>query len=195
MRSEFLIIIITGFLILNTYHDNKYTKMFKIGQKYMKMITIGFIGLSLILFFRKNPGESKNFLLHANDLIKSMPIDRNTSKLLLPLFNNSSDNPIQKMNAGVQRPPNNPNQYSTQKQQSNIQQSNDKVKRSVSETKKKFIASQQNWNCKHCKNQLDATFEVDHVIELQHGGDNSVNNLVALCRNCHGKKTMMTRLN
>ncbi len=100
------------------------------------------------------------------------------------------------MNNVVKRPAYKPEQYPTKKQQSNGQEyGTEKVKRSVSETKKKYVASQQNWNCKHCKNQLDATFEVDHVIELQHGGDNNVNNLVALCRNCYGKKTMMTRLN
>ena len=48
--------------------------------------------------------------------------------------------------------------------------------------------------CGHCKHQLDATFEVDHIVELQNGGSNEVTNLVALCRNCHGKKTMMTKL-
>ena len=64
------------------------------------------------------------------------------------------------------------------------------TKRSVSETKKKYVASQQNWKCKKCNNQLNATFEVDHVIELNAGGSNHVSNLEALCRECHGKKTM-----
>jgi len=68
------------------------------------------------------------------------------------------------------------------------------TKRSVSETKKKYIAAQQNWKCKHCNSQLDATFEIDHRIELQHGGSNHVTNLEALCRNCHGKKTMVSNL-
>ena len=68
------------------------------------------------------------------------------------------------------------------------------TKRSVSETKKKYVAAQQDWKCKHCGTQLTATFEVDHKIELQHGGSNHVTNLEALCRNCHGNKTMMTNL-
>ena len=41
------------------------------------------------------------------------------------------------------------------------------TKRSVSETKKKYVASQQNWKCIDCGEQLSHTFEVDHKIDLQ----------------------------
>ena len=68
------------------------------------------------------------------------------------------------------------------------------TKRSVSETKKKFVAAQQNWNCAKCKKQLPAWFEVDHTIRLEHGGTNHVSNLTALCRDCHGEKTAMENL-
>jgi 5-methylcytosine-specific restriction endonuclease McrA len=63
------------------------------------------------------------------------------------------------------------------------------TKRSVSETKKKYVASQQDWKCGSCEAQLDHTFEIDHRVRLEYGGGNDVQNLVALCRNCHGKKT------
>ena len=62
--------------------------------------------------------------------------------------------------------------------------------RKVSDQLKKIVASQQHWNCKKCKNILDATYEVDHIIALEDGGNNHIQNLQALCRNCHGKKTM-----
>ena len=62
--------------------------------------------------------------------------------------------------------------------------------RKVSDQLKKIIASQQHWNCKKCKNILDATYEVDHILALEDGGNNDIHNLQALCRNCHGKKTM-----
>jgi 5-methylcytosine-specific restriction endonuclease McrA len=68
------------------------------------------------------------------------------------------------------------------------------TKRCVSETKKKFVASQQSWTCGHCQIQLPAWFEVDHKIRLENGGSNHVDNLVALCRDCHGKKTAMENL-
>ena len=68
---------------------------------------------------------------------------------------------------------------------------NSSTKRCVSETKKKFVASNQNWKCAHCSVQLPAWFEIDHKLRLDRGGDNHINNLEALCRNCHGKKTAM----
>lgn len=40
-----------------------------------------------------------------------------------------------------------------------------------------------------CETLLDAHFEVDHILALWRGGDNSAGNLHALCRNCHGRKT------
>ena len=69
------------------------------------------------------------------------------------------------------------------------------VKRSVSETKKKYVASEQKWKCGYCGEMLDATFEVDHKIDLQYGGTNHVSNLVASCATCHKKKTMMNKIN
>jgi len=68
------------------------------------------------------------------------------------------------------------------------------TKRSVSETKKKFVASRQNWKCGDCNEQLSAWFEVDHKVRLEYGGSNHVDNLVALCRECHGRKTTMENL-
>ena len=53
------------------------------------------------------------------------------------------------------------------------------------------MASQQNWKCGNCEIQLPAWFEVDHKIRLEHGGSNHINNLVAYCRDCHGKKTAL----
>ena len=68
-------------------------------------------------------------------------------------------------------------------------------KRRVSETIKKVVAANQQWHCNMCKNMLDASYEVDHKVPLYKGGDNNVNNLQALCRNCHGKKTIYDKLN
>jgi len=77
-----------------------------------------------------------------------------------------------------------------QKQTQRVMNSGKKsTKRSVSETKKKFVGSSQNWKCANCKNQLNAWYEVDHVVKLEYGGSNHVDNLVAMCRECHGEKT------
>lgn len=56
------------------------------------------------------------------------------------------------------------------------------------------VASNQGWHCGHCHTQLDFTYEIDHITPLFRGGTNDTRNLIALCRNCHGKKTIMERI-
>ena len=67
-------------------------------------------------------------------------------------------------------------------------------KRAVTNLMKKKVAADQGWKCSHCKQTLDESYEVDHKLALYRGGSNEVDNLEALCRNCHGKKTMNERL-
>ena len=98
MRVGLIIIAITTFLVVNTYYDGKYTKMFHINKKYIQMATYGFVGLSLYLFVKRNPEGSKSIFKHANDIVRYMPIDRDTTDMLTPIFNfaNNSGN-IDKM--------------------------------------------------------------------------------------------------
>ena len=69
-----------------------------------------------------------------------------------------------------------------------------KLARQVSPLLKKKVAASQEWKCGHCKNLFDASYEVDHIVPLFKGGSNNESNLVALCRNCHGRKTVEDRL-
>ena len=69
------------------------------------------------------------------------------------------------------------------------------AERNVSGLMKKRIASNQQWKCGMCKTTLDETYEVDHSLALYKGGTNESSNLVALCPNCHRKKTVDERLN
>ena len=195
------VILITVFLIANTYYDGKFTDYLILGKKYYKMIMYGFIGLSIYMFMKKHPNESQNMLIHANSLIKYMPIDKNTTDLISPImdftniketFNNFKPNPNV-----IPHLSNNPNYNTPQMRRmmnSGMQVGGNKHKRCVSESKKKFVAAQQQWKCDMCSNMLDATFEVDHKVDLQFGGSNHVSNLEALCRNCHGLKTLKNRL-
>ena len=86
MKSGLLIFIITTFLVANTYNDGKYTKMLSFSKKYVQMATYAFVGLSLYLLIKRSPDETKSILSHANTLIRYMPIDKNTTDLLTPLF-------------------------------------------------------------------------------------------------------------
>ena len=68
-------------------------------------------------------------------------------------------------------------------------------KRNVTSLTKKMVASNQKWKCGTCGQTLDFTYEIDHHIPLFKGGTNDVSNLIALCRNCHGKKTLIENNN
>ena len=192
MKLELLIFGITGFLIYNAYHDGKYSKVFTSYKKYYKMIIIGILGVSLYLLLKRNPTQSKKMLLYTNNLIKYMPIDKNTVDMISPIFDFTSkaDNSFMSGLNGFQNPMFSQEQAQNSGIRQRLQLSGQKAtKRSVSETKKKYVASIQDWKCGHCNNKLTHTFEVDHKVRLEHGGGNDPSNLVALCRECHGQKT------
>ena len=180
MKFELLIILATGFIVMNIYHDGKYMKMVKHWKKYYQMAFYGFLGLSLYIFVKKYPNHSHSLFSHANSFVKFMPIDKDSSDMLSPLLKISS----QGMGGG----------YSPQFNRMINSGASNSNKRSVSETKKKFVAAQQNWKCNDCHCQLPAWFEVDHKIRLDRGGDNHISNLEALCRDCHGKKTAIENI-
>ena len=193
MKLELFIFGITAFLIFNTYYDGKYLKLFHSWQKEIKMTTFAFIGLSLYIFLKKNPGQSQSMLSHANDIIRYMPISRTSADMLSPFLDFANKKSLfEGMNAGSNEP-----SLANGRRQAQMEAKlmssgrNNATKRSVSETKKKFVAAQQSWKCGHCDRQLPAWYEVDHIVRLEHGGSNNVDNLVALCRDCHGKKTAM----
>jgi len=213
IKTEYIVFIITAILIANTYYDGQMIKLFQSNQKWIKMATFGFIGLSLFMFLRRNPENSRQLLYHANDIIKYMPISKGTADMITPFFDMTSRTPPNVGGAMVGGATSggamvggatsgammstiglNTAQPISAAERRVLNSGKGSSKRSVSETKKKYVAAQQGWKCGDCQRQLPAWFEVDHVIALEHGGSNHVDNLVALCRDCHGKKTAMTFL-
>jgi hypothetical protein len=202
MKIEAIIFIVTAVLIANTYYDGKLIKLLNTvkSSKYLKMATFGFAGLSLYLFLKKNPENSREFFGRANDMIKTLPMTRGSMDIISPFLNLTNTSSFTDTNQDIYMNENamgggSGSQGSRASQVQRMMQSGrGTTKRSVSETKKKFVAASQNWLCGDCRVQLPAWFEVDHVIALHNGGTNEVNNLVALCRDCHGKKTAMDRL-
>ena len=191
MKLELIIFGITGFLVYNTYYDGKYSKFFVKWKKYIQMATIGLVGLSLYIMIKKNPLRSNNLLLYANNAIKYMPIDKTSVDLISPIFDFTNNSFMGNANSEL-----NPGYiFNNETSERRILTSGNKgTKRSVSETKKKYVASNQDWKCGDCGSKLNAWFEVDHKIRLEHGGGNSVENLIALCRDCHGKNTAMENM-
>lgn len=197
MKLELLTLIIVGGLLFNTYYNNKYTKLILSYKKYIQMATIIIIAFSVYLLIKRKPDKSTKLLMYANNLVKYMPINKQSASLITPLFDFTTigENPGGFMGSTNQTltgktcgtAPMNWSQHLNQKP-ARI------TKRSVSETKKKYVASNQDWKCGNCAKQLNAWFEVDHKIRLDQGGSNDVTNLVALCRECHGGKTAMENM-
>ena len=187
MRLEIFVLGLTAFFVYNAYTDGKYTKMLLSFKKYYKMIFYVILGLGIYVLLKRNPNQGRNMLLYANNFVKFMPIDKSSMDMLSPIidFTTKNDNGeesfMESFNGFDSSALNNERRITSSGKNG--------TKRSVSETKKKYVAASQEWKCGHCKSQLDHTFEIDHKIRLEYGGGNDTQNLIALCRNCHGKKT------
>ena len=177
MKWSIWILLLTIFLIVNTYYDGKYTKILMSWKKYYQMIFIAILGFGIYLMIQKNPMQCRKMLMSANNMMKYVPIDKSSLEMFSPILDMTSESQM-------------PFLYEEQQQQQPQRQH----KRTVSETKKKYVASQQNWKCGQCQAQLNHTFEIDHKKRLEYGGSNEVENLIALCRNCHGNKTAMENM-
>jgi hypothetical protein len=223
MKIELLIFGITVFFMYNAYHDGKLLKKIMSYKKYYQIAFFGLLGIGIYLIIKRNPKDCRKILMNANNVVKYMPIDKSSLDMISPILDFTSQgemggdmgfmNDLTNQTGGTQCPygsgffgklgihpsekrilqsgyTNDDNSNNTYEINSNKKA----TKRSVSETKKKYVASLQNWKCGHCQNQLNAWFEVDHKMRLENGGGNEVNNLIALCRDCHGKKTAMENM-
>ena len=214
MRIELILLFGAGFIMANIYTEGKYYRKLLEWKKYYQMIGVAAAALTLYWLIKKDPRKAKDIITTSNEYLKYLPIDQNSSRLISPVLDftgstlggalggasigsgineqmgggGSTNNPILGMFTSMQ----NPQQQVQEKRM--MQSGKTTTKRSVSETKKKFVASRQNWKCGDCNNQLTAWFEVDHKIRLEYGGSNHIDNLVALCRECHGKKTTIENL-
>jgi|TARA_Y100000768_G_C23916705_1_gene652711 hypothetical protein len=181
MKRELIVFGTLTYLVMDVYHDGKYSKKLKKYKKHVKIAAILFFGLSLHLFNKKHPEQTYSTVSHMNGMIKHLPINKESVDLLTPILS-MADKKTSVYN------------MTTPPQVKRMHQSGNSNSRCVSGTKKKYVAAQQNWRCKNCDKQLNAWYEVDHVIRLEHGGSNHVTNLVALCRDCHGEKTTLESL-
>jgi len=173
------------------------------------MAAVVFGAMTLYWMFKKNPTHMRDMVMTTGEYLKYMPLDRNTVSALNPILDFTAKYggigdayPIlgvggrqtyaeeRVLSSGL------PSVAESQGgvYENNAMPAKKATKRSVSETKKKFVAARQNWHCGDCQRQLPAWFEVDHKIRLEYGGSNHVDNLVALCRDCHGKKTAIENL-
>jgi 5-methylcytosine-specific restriction endonuclease McrA len=191
MRIELLIFLATALLIFNIYTDGKYFKLMFQYKKYYQMAAIALGGLFIYFMIKKNPLNMGSMLATTSDYLKYMPIDKGTSSILNPIldFTRRQDFNHSQETYGGSVPV-----LPVDHIKPSAAYSGERVKRSVSNYKKRFIGARQGWRCGQCQNQLTATYEVDHKIRLDQGGSNHIDNLVAMCRECHGMKTTMENL-
>lgn len=162
MSCVWLIIGLTVFALYDTYYDGRYTRILKSWKKYYKMGGICLAGVSAYAISKYRPDDAKGMMMDLAGVAGAVPMLKGVRS------RPDTQAPPRAQCAGGAR-----------------------HKRSVGETKKKFVAAQQNWSCGDCGCRLPAWYEVDHKRRLDQGGDNQVDNLVALCRDCHGKKTAL----
>jgi hypothetical protein len=208
MRIEIILFLITAFLVANIYTEGKYYKVLLSWKKYYQMAGIVLGAFMIYWLLKKNPKRANDIIRTSNEYLKYIPMDQNTSSIISPILDFTAKQSYNEAVAGgalagtvTTNPILNlfsPNPSYSEKrilESGGVNQNGIvKTKRSVSETKKKFVASKQNWKCGDCGEQLSAWFEVDHKVRLEYGGSNHIDNLVALCRECHGKKTTIENL-
>jgi 5-methylcytosine-specific restriction endonuclease McrA len=180
MRVELWIGLVTACALWYIHTDGVYVKRLLNAQLVAKkQLYMGGVVLAALFFYylvKKDPLYAKEVLVASSDYVKYMPLDRQTKDMITPLLDLT------------QRPWSGPVDDRASRI---VTSSGGTRRRSVSETKKKFVAARQNWLCAHCGTQLTAWFEVDHKVRLEHGGSNHVDNLCALCAECHRHKSGM----
>lgn len=205
-KLELFILAIIILFIYDSYYGGKLTKLFYQGKnmfkKYYKMISYIFMGSTLYFLIKSKDMRSKNILFHGLNMLQMTPINTKLFNLS-PIFDLTKSN-ASRFNPNAFIPEQNPYNISFMEGLNGAPQGYDagsslyngpqrptmqKTKRSVSESKKRYVAYSQGWMCASCGNQLNHTFEVDHKHRLEFGGSNDISNLSALCRNCHGLKT------
>ena len=63
-------------------------------------------------------------------------------------------------------------------------------RRRLTAHEKRIVAARAGWICAACGQMLDETYEVDHVVSLSLGGEDSIDNCQPLHAACHRRKTL-----
>lgn len=198
MRIEILLFFITSLVVANIYYDGKIYRFIISRKKYWQMIGVTFVFFMIYYLVKKNPLSAQHILTTTNEYVKYLPLDKSTVNMISPIIDFSS-----KTNwsgntgnyiGGGSIDDNGKHPIIEIQQLRRPIEKNQIYKRSVSETKKKYVSAQQGWKCGHCHQQLSSTYEVDHKIPLYKGGSNDISNLITLCANCHRNKTSMDRM-
>lgn len=187
MSLKLIIIGLCLIFIYNIYYNKNILAPLYKYKKYYKIILVILFGYGALSVINKNTAHDNYATIETlYNFINYMPVDKTSKDVISPFLSSIKEYDNYTSASVPTSTPGRNHIMDNHKSHSN--------KRSVSETKKKYVASQQGWKCKHCGEQLSAWFEVDHKVRLEYGGTNDVDNLEALCRECHGQKTAMENM-
>lgn len=190
LKRSLLVVLICGVVIWDILTNGSIQKKLTDIKKYGKAAMILIIGLGVLLMVNKPEHSNADMITTASHIVSAMPASSTTrlmrgglgfmangGGLSWPAADNERGSVAVGHSSGI------------------AAGGSPKIKaRSVSEARKKAVAASQGWRCSACNDMLSATYEVDHIVELQDGGSNEISNLTAMCRNCHGEKTLQQRL-
>ena len=188
MKIELIMLVIVGGLAYHIYNDGKWLNMVATYKKQLQIGGVVVVGLFIYWLIKYNPMMAGKILLSGKDYVKYMPLDSGVTSFLSPAIDFTG----KWIGGGGGGGAGGGRQMAAITKMENS--GGNSTKRSVSETKKKFVASNQNWLCKDCGQQLDGLYEIDHVIQLSKGGTNHISNLEALCVRCHKLRTVSDKL-
>ena len=160
MRFEIILFLIAGFIMANIYSDGKYLKIALSWKKYYQMAGVAIAALMIYCVIRRRPAQAREMLSASNDYLKYLPVDKNASSIISPILDFTTKQNIladqywgsySQQEGGYNYPV-----VPIRQQQSEnriLRSGKQATKRSVSETKKKYVASSQNWKCGDCGEQ------------------------------------------
>ena len=172
MRLEIVLFLVVGFIMANIYTDGKYLKRLLSYKKYYQMAGVAFGGLVLYWLLKKNPRGAHEMIRTSNEYLKHLAIDSNAAGIISPILDFTTKQEMVHNGGGggyghgtnslynifARDPMAPPTRQAEMKLMNSggIANGVKKTKRSVSETKKKFVASRQdgnvaivNSNCRH----------------------------------------------
>lgn len=188
IRRSFLVVAVCAVIIGDILTGGALQRKAFTLKRYGQAVMIALVGLGILVLVNRPGADKMGMMETASNVVSVMPCSATTSMLKSGIgfmgghaaTLNTRQIPNSGLHAGAGA--------GAGSSGLNV------PKRSVSDARKKVVAAGQGWSCAHCHETLEASYEVDHVVELQDGGTNDVSNLMALCRNCHGRKTLDRRL-
>lgn len=170
------VLIVSVIIAVNRYFDNKFVSFFLSNRKYVEIGVVICCGILMFFIVKYYPEYTRYMLTHSKKYEHLLPdTARNIFDFTSRHFGEDED---ARHGQGVL-------DHNVWREKSTAS-----TKRAVSANLKKQVAADQQWKCAICKNTLPANYEIDHITRLEYGGSNDYSNLQALCRNCHGTKTL-----